>query len=267
MPRYAPDAVIDPDTATCPIVGLAVEKRGHRSDWHAHRRAQLLYQAVGAVTLHTADHIGQLAPSQAVWLPAGLRHRTTMHGTFSYRSLYFDVDVYPDLPVVPVILEINALARELILRVADWAADAVLTAEQARLVATLLDELAAAQRAPLHLPMPREKRVLAVAHALLDDPASAESLSAWGARVGASERTLARGFVRETGMTFAQWRTQCRLLVAQSRLAEGVSVTSVAHLVGYASDSAFIAMYRRLYGVPPGRRTRASAAGNDDPQD
>lgn len=260
MPHYLPEAVLDPDIATCPIVGLAVETRGHRSDWHAHRRTQLLYQAEGAVTLYTADWVGQLAPSQAFWLPAGLRHCTTMHGKFSYRSLYFNVDMYPGLPVLPAIIEINSLARELILRVTEWATDEALTAEKQRLVATLLDELAAAHRAPLHLPMPREKRLLALAQALLDDPALPWPLREWGERVGASERTLARAFVRETGMTFAQWRTRCRLLVAQSRLAEGASVTAVAHQVGYASDSAFIAMYRRLYGVPPGKRTRAATS-------
>lgn len=256
MPRYDPEEVVDPDIATCPVVGLAVEKHGHRSDWHAHRRTQLLYQVEGAVTLHTVQQVGQLAPSQAVWVPAGLRHKTTMHGKFSYRSLYFDIDAYPGLPNVPTILEINALARELILRVTEWASDEQLTTAQCRLVDTLLDELAVAHRAPLHLPMPREKRLLAIARALLDEPSASLSLREWGEKVGASERTLARAFVRETGMTFAQWRTQCRLLVAQSRLAEGDSVTAVAHMVGYASDSAFIAMYRRLYGVPPGKRMR-----------
>jgi AraC-like DNA-binding protein len=258
MPHYTPDAVVDPDLATCPIVGIAVDTRRHGSDWHAHRRTQLLYQPAGAVTLYTADRVGQVVPAQAVWLPAGLAHRTTMHGTFSYRSLYFDVGTYRDLPTEPAIIDVNALARELILRVAGWAADEALTPAKRRLVATLLDELAAAQRAPLHLPMPREKRLMAVSQALLDDPALPLSLREWGERVGASERTLARAFVRETGMTFAQWRTQCRLLVAQSRLAEGESVTAVAHGVGYASDSAFIAMYRRVYGAPPGKRTRGS---------
>lgn len=258
MPYYAPDAVVDPDLATCPIVGLAVDTHGHGSDWHTHRRTQLLYQAAGAVTLYTGDRVGQLAPSQAVWLPAGLRHRTTMHGTFMYRSLYFDVETYRGLPTFPAIIEINALARELILRVTGWAADAVLTPAKRRLVATLLDELAAAHRAPLHLPMPRDKRLAAVSQALLDEPALPLSLHEWGERVGASERTLARAFVRETGMTFAQWRTQCRLVVAQSRLAEGESVTAVAHGVGYASDSAFIAMYRRVYGVSPGKWVRGA---------
>jgi AraC-like DNA-binding protein len=105
--------------------------------------------------------------------------------------------------------------------------------------------------------MPRDKRLHAISQALLNDPSLPLSLDEWGLRVGASARTLARGFMRETGLTYAQWRTQCRLLVAHTQLAEGASVTAVAHRVGYASDSAFIAMYRRLYGEPPGRKNRS----------
>lgn len=261
MPRYEPDQAIDPDTARCPVIGLAIDTRKHESDWHAHRRAQLLYLAQGAVTVYADGRVGQLAPSQAAWLPAGHRHKAVMHGPFAYRSLYFDVEAYPDLPEAPGIVEINALLRELIVRVAEWPSDQVLAPAQRRLVGTLLDELGAADRAALHLPMPREKRLQIVAHTLLNDPAVSWSLDEWGVKVGASARTLARAFVRETGMTFAQWRTQCRLLVAQTRLADGLPVTTVAHMVGYASDSAFIAMYRRLYGVPPGRRARASTFG------
>ncbi|SVJ69234.1 transcriptional regulator [Klebsiella pneumoniae] len=43
---------------------------------------------------------------------------------------------------------------------------------------------------------------------------------------------------------------------ARRRLAEGRSVTEVAHALGYASDSAFIAMYRRVCGQSPGRALR-----------
>lgn len=259
MPRYRLDEVIDPDTALCPVVGLAIDTGAHDLGWHTHRRAQLLYHAEGAATLYIGDRVGKLAPAQAVWLPGGHPHRTAMSGPFAYRSLYFDERVYPDLPKTPGILEVNALMRELILRITDWPSDEALTSPQQRLVATLFDELAAAQTAPLSLPMPHEKRLLTIAQALLDDPALPFSLDEWGTRVGASERTLARGFVRETSLTFAQWRTHCRLMVAQVRLAEGMPVTTVAHLIGYASDSAFIAMYRRFYGVPPGRQTRSKA--------
>ncbi|MCR3775217.1 helix-turn-helix domain-containing protein, partial [Pseudomonas aeruginosa] len=55
---------------------------------------------------------------------------------------------------------------------------------------------------------------------------------------------------------FAEQALQHRLLEAQRRLAEGRSVTEVAHALGYASDSAFIAMYRRVCGQSPGRALR-----------
>jgi AraC-like DNA-binding protein len=38
---------------------------------------------------------------------------------------------------------------------------------------------------------------------------------------------------------------------AMSRLANGQSVTAVACDVGYSSPSAFTAMFRRAFGVPP----------------
>lgn len=180
MPYYNPDQVIDPDDAICPVVGLAIDTKRHTSQWHTHGRTQLLYQAQGAVTVYTDDRVGQLAPLQAAWLPAGQRHRTVMHGQFSYRSLYFDVQAYPNLPSLPAILEVSPLLRELILRVTQWSADDALNCAQTRLVATLLDELAAAHTLAMHLPMPRDKRLQAISRALLDDPSLALSLSMHG---------------------------------------------------------------------------------------
>ncbi|HSC11614.1 MAG TPA: helix-turn-helix domain-containing protein, partial [Rhodanobacteraceae bacterium] len=53
------------------------------------------------------------------------------------------------------------------------------------------------------------------------------------------------------GMSFATWRQNVRLVDALSRLATGHSVTSTALDVGYSSPSAFTAMFRRTFGVPP----------------
>jgi AraC-like DNA-binding protein len=90
-----------------------------------------------------------------------------------------------------------------------------------------------------------------VCDAILAAPADARALEAWAAEAGASARTLARLFQRETGMSFAQWRQQARLLESLRRLAAGDAVTAVAIDCGYRSPSAFAAMFRRALGVAP----------------
>jgi AraC-like DNA-binding protein len=73
----------------------------------------------------------------------------------------------------------------------------------------------------------------------------------WGREVGASERTLARAFHAETGVSFGRWRTQLRLQSALPTLAEGGSVASASDRAGYESPSAFVAAFRRETGMTP----------------
>ena len=78
-----------------------------------------------------------------------------------------------------------------------------------------------------------------------------EKSADWAADCGASERTLARRFVAETGMTFGHWRERLRLMAAIPKLVDGQPVTRVALDLGYRSPSAFIAMFRRNLGTTP----------------
>ena len=66
-----------------------------------------------------------------------------------------------------------------------------------------------------------------------------------------SSRTLYRRFLKETGITFARWKQQARLLESIRRLAEGTPVTTVALDLGYDSPSAFSTMFRRSLGIAP----------------
>jgi AraC-like DNA-binding protein len=52
-------------------------------------------------------------------------------------------------------------------------------------------------------------------------------------------------------MTFGRWRQQLRLLTALERLSLGEPVTRVALDLGYASPSAFSAMFHRALGTTP----------------
>lgn len=106
---------------------------------------------------------------------------------------------------------------------------------------------------PLHLPMPHEPRLVRICNTIMAAPALRRPLCAWGNEVGASSRTLARLFLRETGMSFGAWCRQARLLNALARLAEGQKVTSIALDLGYDSPSAFTSMFRRHLATTPSR--------------
>jgi AraC-like DNA-binding protein len=152
------------------------------------------------------------------------------------------------------VLVVGPLLRELIISyTADPADD---SAERRRLRAVLLDQLRHSRQRPIRLPTPRDPRLAAACALLAAEPADSRSLAALGAHVGASERTLSRLFRTELHMTFPQWRTQLRLHQALILLAEGTSVTAVAHRCGWASPSAFISVFRQTFGHTPGRAAR-----------
>lgn len=67
-----------------------------------------------------------------------------------------------------------------------------------------------------------------------------------------SERNLARLIVKETGLSFRQWRQQLQLIMALQGLVKGDTVQKVAHTLGYDSTTAFITMFKK----GPGKRRR-----------
>ena len=238
-----------------PIAPLAIDYEGSSlRPWHHHRRGQLLYADQGVMRVSTAAGAWVVAPEQAVWVPPGVEHQVGHSTGIAMRTLYIDPDVAArELPGECCVVAIPVLLRQLILRAMEIGLDYRPDSAGARVMAVILDELRNLAPEPLHLPTPRDPRLKKIAEALLADPADGRALAGWAKAAGASERTLARLFVKETGMTFGAWRERLRLTTAVARLAEGEAVTSVAYDLGYQSPSAFIAMFRRSLGDTPGR--------------
>jgi len=103
------------------------------------------------------------------------------------------------------------------------------------------------------LPAPRDPRLLRVTTRLAAVPGDRRSLEAWAALAAMSPRTLSRRFVEDTGFTFSEWRQRARLMRAVELLAARRPVTAVALELGYDNVSAFIAAFRRAFGVTPAR--------------
>lgn len=100
-------------------------------------------------------------------------------------------------------------------------------------------------------PFPRSSAARAVAQALMASPRTDASVEEWAALVSCSARTLRRAFLRDTGLTFVQWRTQCRLAVAADRLVSGEEVTQVAAHVGFGSRQWFTRAFTEVYTMSP----------------
>lgn len=220
---------------------------------HRHRRAQLCFASEGVMTVTTADGAFVVPPHRAVWLPGGTEHRVDARGPVVMCALYVERAAAPGLPRTVCVLHVTPLLRELILAAVDMPQSVASNTPEDRLMAVIFDQIRALPVAPLSLPMPKDRRLRRVADALLDDPADGRGLDDWARAVGASARTLARLFQRETAMSFRAWRQQLRLLRAMEMLAAGQSVTTVALDLGYDSPSAFTAMFRRTLGTTPKR--------------
>jgi AraC-like DNA-binding protein len=123
----------------------------------------------------------------------------------------------------------------------------------AHVAALILDDVRTLDAQPLHVPMPRDKRLRTACAALLYGPGRPGTLVEWSDIAGASSRTLARLSASETGTRFVDWRHQARLPDALVRLARGQDVAPVSCGLGYASASAFAAMFSQGARQDPAR--------------
>jgi AraC-like DNA-binding protein len=252
--RRSPVPTLVPVPMRAPVVGLAERyAAGAAIPRHQHPVGQLVFAASGVMTVTTPAGAWVVPPLRAVWLPPRTVHGIRMTGPVAVRMVYVATSHTGDLPAAPCVVQVSALLRECILRLMELPAARPADGPGTRLVAVLLDEIRGAEAAPLHLPRPADARARRIVRALEADPTDRRPLAAWARTAGASTRTLARLFQRETGLGFRAWRQQLRLLRGLERLAAGDAVTRVALDVGYDSPSAFVAAFRRALGTSPGR--------------
>jgi AraC-like DNA-binding protein len=217
---------------------------------HRHPEHQLAWAASGVIVVKVDDGVWVLPTHRALWIPAGLSHAVSAYGPSTMESLYFPVPGCPVPWTAPTVLAVAALLRELIpylTVVADR------PEHRARAESVVFDLLEPVEVSSLSVPMPTEARARRVADALFAAPDDPRTIDQWGRLVGASGRTLARIFLRETGLTFGRWRTEARLCAALPLLARGATVTAASRRVGYDSPAAFVATFRAILGTTPGR--------------
>jgi AraC-like DNA-binding protein len=217
---------------------------------HTHAFGQLTYAREGVIRLTAAGSSWIVPPSRAIWTAPGVVHEVTVLEPVRLRPVRIHAARSPFPGEDCRVLEVSTLLRELILALEQLPQLEVST--RASLLSELmLDELARSPALPIRVPLPRDKRLQSLCGRLLDEPGAAHTLADWARQVGASERTLARLFEKELGMSFGQWRQQVRLAHAAPLIARGMPLARVAEELGYTSQSAFSHMFRKTFGCSP----------------
>lgn len=117
----------------------------------------------------------------------------------------------------------------------------------------LIDELQDAMIDNTYLPDSDHKLLKPILVALEIDPSLRLTLQEWASKVFTTERTLARYFQKELGMSFSEWCARLRFIHAASLLEKGLTVEEIAFSVGYRSASSFISMFQNISGMTPDR--------------
>ncbi|CAM5582584.1 hypothetical protein SMICM304S_11999 [Streptomyces microflavus] len=176
------------------VVGSFPLSSGQWFDAHSHPQHQLAWTRRGVLGVAVGDAYWILPPTRALWLPAGVVHRTGATRDAVLCSLYLEPDRCGLDWAEPTPVGIDGLLAHLIAHLAreDLADDARLRAE-----AVVLDLLRPLPTTPIDVPYPVDDRLRAVADTLLADPADSRRLghahtSAGRRRIGRRARSARR---------------------------------------------------------------------------
>lgn len=259
-PSPTPDTDLPPvstRSADLPVsVALSVfsgrQDAGYHDPPHSHDRGQFSYRTEGFALVKAAGRAIFLAPGRGVWIPAGVVHEVTCRGAAAYNAFYVDGAVKPqpaEVRVIAVSPLLHALVEAMLM-------DAQDVARQQRLSDLILDEVMRASDVGMMAPaMPRSPGLRAICDQLSREPARPLDLDGWAHEAGMSRRSFTRLFREETGLSPGEWHQQLRMHIADTWLAQNVSLQKISFRLGYGSTANFTRAYARTCGAPPkGRR-------------
>jgi len=218
---------------------------------HAHGSDQLIYAISGLMEVSSGQSAWLIPPHFALWIPARTQHRIHMPGPVSMRTLYLRTGLAARSEPRCAVLHVTPLLRELIVETVSAGRLRMRNRYESALRDLLIRQLQKASPLPTFVTLPRDERALAVAQAILRNPAESKPMAALCFEAGVSVRTIERVFRKDVGASFESWRRQVRLTKAVELLVSGCSIKEVAYTVGYCQSSAFVEMFRRTFGTTP----------------
>ncbi|WP_151995655.1 AraC family transcriptional regulator [Buttiauxella massiliensis] len=227
-----------------------------QSELHSHPFIQFHYAREGSLYISVENNSYIIPACYGLWIPAFMPHQVQTASEVMLENLDIDPDYYAatgfkaELKLVTV----SDFARSFIHHATQtipefYDADG----KEGRLVSTLIDVLNDLPAAGFAMTWPTAPALLEMCQVISESPDLPHLMEEWAERIGMSPRTFSRHFIKETGITFSNWKQRHRLLHSIILLRQSRSVTEIALMLGYGSTSAYTYAFRQLFGVSPSR--------------
>jgi AraC-like DNA-binding protein len=224
---------------------------------HAHVKGQFLFTEGGIVHVVTPSKTFFLPARHYMWIPPHVAH--SIHPgspDVIMRNLYFPVQegdprFYFEMGIYPV----DDLLLQMVIFSNRWSGDIDESNKGSYLFAlalkTILPEISI-YNLPLALPYAKNKRLDKIIGFMADNLQELIIFPDLARRFGFSERSLSRLFHNDLGMSFNQYLTIQRMMLAlRLLLQDGMSVKEAAAQVGYNSVPTFSTTFYKIVGIRP----------------
>lgn len=214
---------------------------------------RLIYSTNGLLVVHSDVGHWVVPPTALLRLGPDIHYRIRKADPVQAHEIELGPEFSRQLPAESHLYRVTPLLRELLQSVVSVTARIDTVDSRSALLLDLLMEARvwADGASPQCLGLPSDARVAMICDYIRNNLDTPKTLQEWARELNNDPRTLHRLFVQEFGMSFVQWRQQARLMAALEWLAQGRAVMDVALDLGYQTQSAFAAMFRRKMGMTP----------------
>ena len=217
---------------------------------HNHANGQLIILESGLINVR-ADHGSWLVPEKRLaWIPKEMFHSSQALTEINGWTILTNEEFEKKLPNDICIIQASDLLFSLLKRIITTQNDSNTIFYQ-KAVDLFLMELDYVGVEKLGIPLPYSPEILKVTEAFLGNISSNKNLEEWAAYANISKRSFTRQFLKETGLSFGQWKKEAMNFKAMELLSSGSQVTDIAYELGYENVSAFISMFKRKNGKSP----------------
>lgn len=228
-----------------------VYHHGMKEAIHSHSVAQFIHINHGVIRVHTDEDCWVIPKNRGIWIEKGVEHSLSAIGHVELNTIFIDPLYRANLPSDTAIFHVSNLLKELMNSIVLLSNTDIKSIRYKRITELILDELTIMEAFDFRVPIPLNKELNELCQQILQRLDHPWAVIDVAKKLGISERTVSRKFVKNIGMSFSEWLRRQRLLKGMELLASGSSVLDTAVAVGYDSQSAFCIAFKSRVGVPP----------------